>query len=182
MRSVGKITLLTGEIQSGKTSLCLEVAAAAREAGVELGGVVSPGVFHEGEKIAIDVLDIRGGECRRLAEGSGGRSTAVSTQRWAFQPEAVAWGNRILERAVPCDLLVIDELGPLEFHRGEGWTNGFKTVASGDYTAALLVIRLSLLDAALNRWGIERIINLDDPDEPLRSGRDLLQSLIKHRA
>lgn len=182
MSTVSRITLLTGEIQSGKTSLCLEVVAAAREAGVVLGGLVSPGIFREREKIAIDVLDIRSGERVRLADGPGSRSTEITTRRWAFLPEAVAWGNQVLEQAVPCDLLIIDELGPLEFHRGEGWVEGFKTVGSGDYQAALLVIRPSLLEEALSRWEVAHIINLADPDQLPQSGRQLLHLLLEDRS
>ena len=172
------ISLLTGEIQTGKTSLCLEVVAAAREAGVRLGGLVSPGIFQDGEKIAIDVLDIRSGERTRLAEGPGGRATDLNTRRWAFQSQAVAWGNQVLENALPCELLVIDELGPLEFLRGEGWVNGFQVVASGDYTAALLVIRPSLLEEALKRWEVGEIIDLDDPHQRSQSGKEVLRSLL----
>lgn len=179
MSAVSRITLLTGGIQSGKTSLCLEVVAAAREEGVVLGGLVSPGVFREGEKIAIDVLDIRSGERVRLAGGLGSRSTGITTRRWAFIPEAVAWGNEVLDKAVPCDLLVVDELGPLEFHRGEGWVNGFKTVESGDFSAALLVIRPSLLEEALSRWDVRGVIDLNDSNRELRSGKQVLQSLIE---
>lgn len=174
---MSKITLLTGEIGSGKTSLCLEVIAAAREAGVQLGGLISPGVFQEGEKIAIDAIDLKSGERRRLADGPGGKSTAVTTRRWAFHPETVSWGNQVLQEAVPCQLLVIDELGPLEFTRGEGWVGGFRAVASADYQSALLVVRPSLLKEALNRWPEASIVNLDDPDESLRKGEDLINHL-----
>jgi nucleoside-triphosphatase THEP1 len=175
---LSSITLLTGEIQSGKTSLCLEVVAAARVAKVQLGGLVSPGVFQAGEKIAIDVLDLKSGEHKRLANRSGSSSTGLSTQRWDFLPEAVTWGKQILEMSVPCELLVIDELGPLEFLRAEGWMTGFEAVASGEYRAALLVIRPSLLEKALNRWQVSRIINLEDPDESLREGVDLFNFLM----
>ena len=179
MRSVSKITLLTGEIQSGKTNLCLDVIDIAREEGFRLGGVVSPGVFLKGKKTGIDVLDIRSRERRRLADNLGEGGLELTTQRWAFRLDAVSWGNQILKNAVPCDLLVIDELGPLEFNRGEGWVNGFKTVASGDYTAALLVIRPSLLDEALRRWNVDRIVNLDDPGHPPPSGEMIFRSLTQ---
>ncbi len=175
---MGGIYLLTGEIQSGKTSLCLELVKEARKEGIRLGGLISPGVFQSGEKIAIDLLDIKSEERRRLADGSDGRSTEVQTKRWSFLPEAVAWGNRILETALPCDLLVIDELGPLEFHRNQGWVAGFTAVDSGDYQAALLVIRPSLLDKALTRWDVKGIINLDDPDQSINSGKKLISYLL----
>ncbi len=178
---MGSITLLTGGIESGKTSLCLEVVEAAREEGVLLGGLISPAVFQNGEKVAIDVMDIKRGERMRLADGPGGRATDVETKHWAFYPEAVAWGNQVLASAVPCNLLVIDELGPLEFKRKEGWVNGFKTVASGDYHAALLVIRPSLLEEALSRWQVGKIVNLDEPHQDLRTGKELYRSLLGGR-
>ena len=173
-----EITLLTGQIQSGKTSLCLEVVKAARQAGFQLGGLISPGVFEAGMKTGIDILDISSGERRRLADRLESGSAAISTRRWSFLPEAVAWGNEILAGAVPCDLLIIDELGPLEFLRGEGWLEGFHAVRSHEYQAALLVIRPSLLQEALDRWEAARIVNLDDPAELLRSGSKMLDSMI----
>ena len=172
------IALLTGEIGSGKTSLCLEVIAAARAAGVQLGGLVSPGIFQDGEKIAIDVLDVGSGERMRLAEGPGGEATDLTTRRWTFQSQAVTWGNQVLENSVPCQLLVIDELGPLEFLRGEGWLNGFRAVSSGNFTAALLVIRPSLLEEAHKRWKVEEIIDLDDVHQQNQSGKGILQLLL----
>ena len=179
MRPVSKIYLLTGGTQSGKTSLCLDLIEIARQKGIQLGGVVSPGVFLGGKKVGIDLLDLRSGECRRLAESRGESEPELATQRWAFFPETVDWGNQILDKALPCELLVIDELGPLEFHRGEGWVNGFEVLASGDFKAAVLVIRPSLLDEALKRWEVDRIIGLDDPDQPTPTGEEIFQSLIE---
>jgi nucleoside-triphosphatase THEP1 len=179
VRAESSITLLTGGIQTGKTNLCLEVVAAAKDKGVQLGGLVSPGVFQDGEKTAIDVLDIKSGERVRLADRTDGSRSGISTQRWTFLPESVAWGNEVLKRSVPCDLLLIDELGPLEFLRREGWTTGFETVASGGYQSALLVIRPSLLEEASKRWRVREIIDLDDQKELPQTGTDLFNFLIK---
>ena len=181
MISVAKIYLLTGENQTGKTNLCLDVIKLAKQMGIQLGGVISPGVFQQGEKTAIDLLDIRSGERLRLADGIAAGKTKISTQRWAFKTYAVNRGNQILQNAIPCDLLVIDELGPLEFWRGEGWVNGFKVVASGSYKAALLVIRPSLVDEAFKRWDIDRIINLDEPGNLHPSAEEIIQSLFPNR-
>ena len=170
---------MTGEIQSGKTSLCLEIVEHARLRGYRLEGLISPGVFQDGQKIAIDLEDIKTGERRRLAERIEERPTELQTRRWAFIPEIAAWGNQVLERVQPCDLLLIDELGPLEFHRDQGWTAGFKAVARGDYQAALLVIRPSLLEDALNRWDDASVIDLDLPSKSFRSAETLLPYLLE---
>ena len=158
---MGEIFLLTGEFQTGKTNLCLDIYQLAQESRVRVGGVISPAVFEGDKKTAIDVLDLKGGTRKRLAELRTSHQTDLETQRWSFDSEVVDWGNKILEEAVPCDLLMIDELGPLEFQRGEGWVNGFTVIESGDYSTALIVVRPSLVDEAARLWQVSRIIDLD---------------------
>ena len=158
---MGKIILLTGELQSGKTNLCLDIYQLAKEARVRVGGVISPAVFQGDKKTAIDALDLKSGTRKRMAELRSSHQTDLETERWSFYSEVVDWGNKMLEEAVPCDLLMIDELGPLEFQRDEGWLNGFAVIENGDYSAALIVIRPSLIDEAVRLWQISRIIDLD---------------------
>ncbi len=175
---MSRISLLTGEIASGKTTLCLGLAEAARQQGYQLGGLLSPAVFEDGKKIAIDVLDLKTSRRKRLAELKSSQSSDLETIRWAFQPEAVAWGNQALLGAIPCDLLLIDELGPLEFVRGEGWVNGFEVIESGDYQACLVVVRPSLLEQARVRWEISRIIDLSHPSRSPLPPEGLLDLLL----
>jgi len=158
---MGKIFLVSGEFQTGKTNLCLDIYQLAQEARVRVGGVISPAVFEGDKKTAIDVLDLKSGTRKRLAELRTSHQTDLETQRWSFDSEVVDWGNKMLEEAVPCDLLIIDELGPLEFQRGEGWVNGFDVIENGEYSTALIVVRPSLIDEAARLWQVSRIIDLD---------------------
>jgi nucleoside-triphosphatase THEP1 len=177
---MSSISILTGEIQSGKTTLCLAVADAARQDGIQIGGLLSPGIFEHGEKTAIDVLDLKTSQQKRLAELKGRQPSDLETNRWAFRPEVVAWGNQVLLKAVPCDLLLIDELGPLEILRGEGWVNGFQAVESEDYQGALVVVRPSLLQEVSRRWKISRIIDLSDPARDRLRPEELFRLLLKN--
>ena len=158
---MGEIFLLSGEFQTGKTNLCLDIYQLAQEARVRVGGVISPAVFEGDKKTAIDVLDLKSGTRKRLAELRTSHQTDLETQRWSFDSEVVDWGNKMLEEAVPCDLLMIDELGPLEFQRGEGWVSGFDVIENGEYSTALIVVRPSLIDEAARLWQVSRIIDLD---------------------
>lgn len=178
MMASPQVLIITGEIETGKTSLCLEIAGIAREAGIKVAGILSPSVFQENDKIAIDVLNLKNWERQRLAELRDRRQSGLETQRWSFIPEAVFWGNQILKDVMPCDLFMLDELGPLEFHRNQGWVSGFEAVERGDYQAALLVIRPSLLDEAARRWEITRVIDLSDPLLTPMTGKDLFETLI----
>jgi hypothetical protein len=84
----------------------------------------------------------------------------------------------MLKGAIPCDLLIVDELGPLEFDKGQGWLEGFRAVDSGRYRAALLTIRPSLLDRALQRWGKAEVIDLERSDLSILTPSIILQEKL----
>ena len=163
----GRITIVTGEIESGKTSFCRQMATALLEFGWDTAGILSPAVFEDGKKVAIDVLDLGSGVTERLAN----LNTAFSglqgpeTKRWRFSERVLEWCNAMLDQAVPCDLLVVDELGPLEFERGEGLTAAFEAVDTRQYRAALLVVRPSLLAKARRRWPDAGVISIGNAGE-----------------
>jgi nucleoside-triphosphatase len=174
----GEIIILTGKIQSGKTNFCLDLAQNAKDMGFNLAGVLSPGVFHQDEKTGIDVVNLKSWERRRLAVLRGRGQIGIETRHWSFYPGIVDWGNQVLKNAVPCDLLIIDELGPLEFEREEGWVAGVSAVDSGEYQAALVVIRPSLLKMASQRWKVSRVHDLDNIQNVSFSSEDILAGLI----
>jgi nucleoside-triphosphatase THEP1 len=170
-----RIVLLTGGFESGKTSLCLAVAQTASEAGWEVAGVLSPAVFTGDEKTGIDLLDPKTGQRCNLAVRRDQAQSNLETRRWSFLPECVAWGSQLLRDAVPCDLLLVDELGPIEFTQNRGWVEAFDAIKSGLYRTALLVIRPWLLEQAAGRWNISRVIDLDDPLQHAISAQELLE-------
>ncbi|GIK71939.1 MAG: hypothetical protein BroJett021_09270 [Chloroflexota bacterium] len=152
----GCILLVTGAIGSGKTTYCRAQIDAARRAGLDVAGVLSPARFERGVKVGIDVLDLRSGELRRLAHlrtmETASDVTGVVTQRWRFDAAALAWANQVLATATPCDLLVVDELGPLELEQERGWTAALATIDTRAFDMALVVVRKSLLERAMLRW------------------------------
>ncbi len=122
----------------------------------DVAGVLSPARFERGVKVGIDVLDLRSGELRRLAHlrtmETASDVTGVVTQRWRFDAAALAWANQVLATATPCDLLVVDELGPLELEQERGWTAALATIDTRAFDMALVVVRKSLLERAMLRW------------------------------
>lgn len=156
MKRRGRIFLVTGAIGAGKTTYCRRRVEEMQRSGADVAGVLSPARFEAGVKTGIDVVDLRSGERRPLAHlrtvEEGGPGEGVYTRRWRFEPEALAWANQALAAATPCDLLVVDELGPLELEQGRGWTAGLAAVETRAYDEALVVVRADLLGLALARW------------------------------
>lgn len=154
--------LITGDIGVGKTTWCQCWIDWARAAGWRVGGLLSPPVMADGQKVAIDMVDLASGERQPLAELRRSESSpgAVTTGKWLFDTAVLTWGNDVLQRVTAVDLLIIDELGPLEFERGQGLQAAFELIAAGNYRMAGVVIRPSLIPQAQQRWPEANVISV----------------------
>jgi nucleoside-triphosphatase THEP1 len=146
------IVILTGESGSGKTTICTQVVALARARGFQVAGVLTSPRLTSGCKVGLDVEDIRTGECLPLAERvSAADGPAIGD--WHFHRDGLAWGTMVLRGATPCDVLVIDEVGPLELVQGKGWTIGLNVLRAGRFRLALVVVRPALLSCLQEQLG-----------------------------
>jgi nucleoside-triphosphatase THEP1 len=93
-------------------------------------------------------VDLSSGERRLLARMSL-VTTGEQLGRYSFYPDAIAWANEVLAAAVAArpDLLIVDEIGPLELERGGGLAPVLELLATGRARRALVVVRSWLLDA-----------------------------------
>ncbi len=161
----GKIIILSGSIESGKTTLCLRFFEYFRTRGLDIKGLICPPVIEGGMKTGIDLLNTATGEQRRLAVLRNGTAQGVLTERWQFNENTLEWGNAILKNATPCDILFVDELGLLEFERGEGWQNGLSAVDSRAYKLAVVIVRPALVEQACRRWPDAEVIPFTRQDQ-----------------
>ena len=148
-----KLFVMTGVFGAGKTTWIKQMLPVARELGIQVAGVVTPAVFEGHEKTAIDAMLLPSGERFLFAPKAQGHVDGVKRLGWDFKPEAIERINGHLATCASCDLFVVDELGPLEILRGEGYTEALALLDSGCVANALVVIRPALLDAARERWG-----------------------------
>lgn len=83
-----------------------------------------------------------------------------------------------METCLPCDLLVIDELGPLEFEQDSGWQAGLQTIDTREFAIGLVVVRPELLAKALMRWPDAYMVEIETPEESARKARALAEQLF----
>jgi len=152
--------IITGARETGKTRFCTHLVEKARKEGMDIAGVLSPPVYVYGVKTAIEVEGLRSNVRRILATRRRDDQGSIQTKRWSFDTEVLTWGNDVLAEATPCDLLVVDELGLLEFERGGGWQNGISAIQSGKFLLAVVVIRPELIDKALQAFENARIMDI----------------------
>ncbi len=163
---MSKLLILSGEIGSGKTTLLLNFLDQLKEYGLQIHGILTPPVIVNGEKTGIDLVDLKTGERKLFATLRGSITAGLITQKWIFDETVMEWGNTILSKAVPCQVLIIDELGPLEFELGKGLMQGLKAIQSKQYVTAIVVIRPALIPAALKSLPDAQVVTFSRESGP----------------
>jgi nucleoside-triphosphatase THEP1 len=77
-----------------------------------------------------------------------GLKREVRTGQYRFSPAALAAGLRYATAGQGADVFFVDELGPLELLRGEGWADVIPIIRARDFGVALVVVRPELIDMA----------------------------------
>ncbi len=140
---MGKIVLVTGGRQVGKSSLCQRVAADLREQGVQVTGLVTQRVAVH----ALMVTELGTGISYALTKPLGAEGLALPN--FTLDPQAMERAAAALRRSFPTQLFVLDEVGPLEVMEGKGWGEAFDLLRHERYDVAMLVVRPELLYAAI---------------------------------
>jgi nucleoside-triphosphatase THEP1 len=146
------LALLIGDRQSGKTSACRRLAESVRGLGLTVGGIIAPAVFEHGSCAGYDVVDLATGRSTRLAViGTGG---VEHVGCFSLLAEGLALGKAALEHGAqtPHDLVIVDEVGPLEL-AGGGWSAQLDPLV-GRAGLTLFTVRRSLMTEVARRWNV----------------------------
>ena len=162
----GRLIFITGPMGAGKTRWCQEFIDSAACLGVRAGGVLSPAVFQDGMKVAIDLVDLHSNTRRCLAVRKSKETGIRATDNWLFDEKTLKWGNTVLASSWNSQLIIVDELGPLELNRGIGLINVFRLVASRRYKLAIVTMRPALLDPWLKLWHWGQVIAIEPEHQP----------------
>lgn len=154
-----RLYILTGLIAVGKTSLCWRLVERLRELGGRAYGVLELAVLGDaGQKAGVALLDIDSNEVRTLARSDrdlGGPRVG----RFSFDSEILAWRREIICRHPACELLILDEVGRLEFAGEEGTGVIWAALGGQEVAGVLLVVRGGYLAAAVRELaGVEHTI------------------------
>jgi nucleoside-triphosphatase THEP1 len=150
IRAEGKIVMLTGPIQTGKTSSLVSWS----EKRNDVHGILTPVV--QGKRMFMDLMK------RHLfaMEAAGDETEALRVGRFAFSKTGFERAIRIIREAIPCEgRLVIDEIGPLEL-KGNGFHDILKEVLSrrDRKQNLLLVAREGVIEDVRSYFGLEEAL------------------------
>jgi molybdopterin-guanine dinucleotide biosynthesis protein A len=141
--------LVVGEPGSGKTSWCRRYIDWWRKSGSSVGGILSPAIEKQGQRVGSNAVDLLTGEEVPFARLSRYRSFKGEEKigNYTISRHGISFACAAIKRAVEsrCNLVVIDEVGPLELS-GKGLMPAVK-LALASPVNVLIVVRSSLREA-----------------------------------
>ena len=100
---------VTGTPGVGKSTL---VAKVAKATGMRVGGVLAQDKHYKDRRIGFELLDLASGAVGMLADETG---SGPQLGKYRVHPEDLdGLGARAIENALKCELIVVDEVGPME--------------------------------------------------------------------
>jgi len=159
--SLPRAIIVTGNIGSGKTTLLQNLTASIKESGIPVGGILAPAIFENGKKTGYTVMNAASLESMRLSQIVPD-VTLDHTGRYYFLEDAILFGKNILraENIKPFQVVVIDEIGPLELE-GKGWAESFGDLWIDKKITFLLAVRKTLVSDVVTAWGLGHPLIID---------------------
>jgi nucleoside-triphosphatase THEP1 len=140
VRSAPGLVIISGESGSGKTTLCNDAIRLARARGLAVAGLMTRAHTVAGRKAAMFVQNVQTGEERLLGQYVDVTGDPL-IEHWQFSDEGIAWGAQVLQETPPCDILIVDELGPLELVYNKGWHAAIGVLLARRCRMALVSVR-----------------------------------------
>ena len=151
-RPIGKIVLLSGERQIGKSSLCLRLEESLNQAGIEVSGIIT-------QRVGPHELEVKELHTQASYPLTARRQEAVQNDltlpHFQMDSDAMARSSAAIADSFPTDIFILDELGPLELRRRKGWYRALYLLKKARYRLAFIVVRPELLIEAM--WQLPQV-------------------------
>lgn len=144
--------IVTGAVGIGKTTVCEKVVAIAKLLGYSCGGILTPKAPDKG----ITIVDIQTGE-RTVLASIDNIYQGPHIGKYFFNPDAIEFGVRAIDRGISSDILFVDEIGYLEL-QGNGFVKILELIGAEKVKNSILVVRRELLPAFSARLGSNLLI------------------------
>jgi len=109
-----RLIFLTGQPGVGKTSVLLRVIDTLKTKGYAIRGMISHEVREQGTRVGFEILDLNTGQKGWLAHVKQSSGPQVGKYRVNLEDLKNIGVNSILNAIENADIIVVDEIGPME--------------------------------------------------------------------
>ena len=155
-----RLLLLTGSPGVGKTTVLLRVVECLKAKGYSVGGMVSREVRSDRTRVGFEILDLGSGSRGWLAHVNQKSGPSVGKYRVNLEDLDNIGANAIVSAAENFDIVVIDEIGPMELFSEKFREAVRKAVEGGKLVVGVVhwKARDRLIDEVKKREDIEIIV------------------------
>ena len=173
-----KIIIVTGERGEGKTTFVKKIIDVLKDEGLETKGFLSLALFDDEIKIGYNLLNIPDNKVAsfiRTNEFQG----MVKFRKYYFSNEGIIWGNKILlsYKKNTSDILVIDEIGPLELEGG-GWAESLNELVKLPQFKMIWIVRKEILEEVIKKWGLLNPVIIDVSQTTVDSAKEIILKMF----
>jgi nucleoside-triphosphatase THEP1 len=175
-----QVIIITGEIHQGKTTFAQKIVADLHEQKIRIAGFFSIGLDENGMRTGFNLIDIESSKQIELCSDKKNEKR-LKLGRYFFNPDAISFGNKILEsnNIVDKQLIVIDEVGHLELN-GQGWSNAIENIIRSNTVPQLWIVRKSLVQKSTRRWNISNAYIFDITESSIQEVENKLTEIISN--
>ena len=143
-----RVLLLTGTPGVGKTTVLMKAIDALKEKGICVGGMLSRETRAGGKRVGFEILDLSSGKRGWLAHVNQKTGPRVGRYHVNLNDLEFIGAKAIADAVENCDVIAIDEIGPMELFSGK-----FKEVvrkALKNHKPVLAVVHWKASDKLIN--------------------------------
>ena len=111
-----RLLFLTGQPGVGKTSVLLRVVNALKAKGYDVRGMISGEIREQGTRVGFEITDLYTGQKGWLAHIKQPSGPQVGKYRVNLDDLKNIGVNSILDAIKNADVIIVDEIGPMELH------------------------------------------------------------------
>ncbi len=116
MQAAKRILLITGPPGIGKTTVLTKTVSLLRERGFSVGGMLSREIRENGVRVGFEILDVGSQKCGWLARVDQPEGPRMGKYRVNLQDLEVIGAKAITDATEKCNVVAIDEVGPMELY------------------------------------------------------------------
>ncbi len=150
-----EIIIVTGKINSGKSTVALQIIDSFNKKGLTTAGITTKAEYNGGIKSRYYTVDLKSGE-RYLLASEDPMDTDLFFGRFYFSVEAFEKASDILQRSMDADVILIDEIGPLEYSE-KGYYKDLCLLTNEFAGILILVIREKFREKLIEKLGFEKL-------------------------
>ena len=167
--------MLTGELGSGKSALCRKLSKKLIAEGYQVGGIITEST-KRGQESTLHLHDLNNDTHAVLAR-TNGNFKGPKHGAYTYSEEGIFLGIKAIGRGLTADLLILDEIGPLEI-KGKGFFPVLHVLRKAKQ--CLVVVHPLLVDAILDVLNLETLFEVRTlaPDNHDRLLEELYQSFL----